>query len=398
MQRRRLIQKGPNTMTPTSPMSRIVTWEMSPRQLRDYHATHGGLGGLIITGQDGNTHFALDEIRAIAKTDVTIGTTGAYNALFGADTWAQIIQAQNLLGALPKGNWPRSGFRAQSAAGVANAVGIAEGGAVPTAVIPTFVEITVPPKEFAESTGFTRLFDAVAGKDDTISWDELLRTFQANFMNAFNVDLHVDMDTLAGNNAESIDRVCGSSGENTALGYTANDEDLHGVDRSANTWFNANSLHNSGTDRPVSITLINQLLSGQIPYWENGAKGAFYETGYTTWSRWSELMAGQQRFGETTLNYGAEGVKGIAGAATGLKTMTWDGIPLVMDARVQSDTINRIYLVHGDYLTFRWGLPIESIVSEDPFVNQFVKRMALHGIGELVCTKPAACGKLRDLE
>lgn len=393
---KKLLQKGPNTMTPTSPMSRIVTWDYSARQLRNFHAD--AMGNLIITGQDGNVQFALDEIRAVAKTDVTVGTGGAYNALFGADTWAQIIQQQNLLGALPKAGWPRSGFRVQSSAAISSGAGIAEGGAVPTSVIPTYVEVTVPPKEFAARTQFTRMFDAVAGKDDTISWDEHLRVFQANFMNAFDVDLHVNMGTLAGNNVESIDRVCGSSVENTAQSYDTADEDLHGVDRSANTWFNANSLQNGGTDRTLSITLINQLLSGQLPYWETGAKGAFYETGYTTWSRWSELLVGQQRFGETTLSYGAEGAKGVAGAATGLKTLTWDGIPLVMDSHVQTDTIDRINLIHGDYVSLRWGLPLESIVNTDPFVVQFVKAMALHGIGELVCPVPKAQGKLMDLK
>jgi len=99
----------------------------------------------------------IDVTEALAKTDLTTTTTGVRNVLYGREVFLQYSQQLNSWGVLPKTGWPENGwgFRASTAAALSSAAGIAQGAAVGTAVVPTFLAVDVTPKEVEIVTGET---------------------------------------------------------------------------------------------------------------------------------------------------------------------------------------------------------------------------------------------------
>lgn len=76
-----------------------------------------------------------------------------------------------------------------------------------------------------------------------------------------NIMLLTDVDTLAGNSFESLDRVVSSKSEEDNTGITAGDADIYGLDRSDSTvsWADAQVLHNNNTDRDLTLQLVDSL-------------------------------------------------------------------------------------------------------------------------------------------
>ena len=95
----------------------------------------------------------------IAKTDAPVlsTTTGVYNAVYGAKVWAQFNQEANAWSALPKIPWRQSGWRVMTArAGSSADGGVAENGAIPDSIKPTFAEISTKPKTVAALKLFSK--------------------------------------------------------------------------------------------------------------------------------------------------------------------------------------------------------------------------------------------------
>lgn len=211
-------------------------------------------------------------------------------------------------------------------------------------------------------------------------------------------DILQDCDTLASNNFESIDRITGSYSEITGVGQDAGDLDVYSQDRDTEaTWVDANSLHNSGTDRTLTIALIDELRQNQERYWKD-PKDKFYITGYTSWTRWSQLESAKQRYGTDTYNMTVgDGVQTAEGGKGSFKLATWDGWPIIRDSSTQTDTIDRIYLLDGQNIGIAWGLPVTYSESDNAFAVGHLVRGLQYGIGELYATHFKAHGKLRDL-
>lgn len=353
----------------------------------------------------------------IVKADAPVlsTTAGVYNAIFGAQVWAQINQEANIWGVLPKLPWQKSGWRAQTTrAGATGDGGVAENAVLPDTTKPAFQEISTKPKTIAHTFDVSEIQDFLAsyGGDDAIADMEFMRAIMANkHREAMNQQLMTDFDTLAGNALESVDRVCASNNEETSLGYTVGDADIYGIDRSANSWSDAYVDHNSGTDRILNDKMIRTALNSIA---QNGGNTTVVITGHDTMTAIQGLYDSQVRYnplGEATVKIGVNGIQTAQGLGFGIKVATLYGIPLLVAKDVPKDTISRIYFLDtSDPEGFgvpRLGLDVAKptqyfeagMNKGDPFgINRLGNEGMFRTMSELKCRFFAAQGKIRDLK
>ncbi|KKK83521.1 hypothetical protein LCGC14_2792520, partial [marine sediment metagenome] len=229
-----------------------------------------------------------------------------------------------------------------------------------------------------------------------------------------NEQLLVDGDTLAGTGFESIDRVTASSAYATAVSWTANDEDIYGIDKSANSWSDPVTNHASGADRFLTDDLIRDT---NATLENNGARTNLMITGNDTKWRIFGLYENQVRYPgvlqkDQLVEIGINGVSTDAGITAGIRVATVYGIPMFAAQAVTKDTISRIYLLDttdndetGESrlfikllyptLYFESGM---SAASPDPFaINRFGTQGMYYTSGELICTFFKVQGSIRDL-
>jgi hypothetical protein len=347
-----------------------------------------------------NQLITVDPYDYIQKTDITTGTTGVRNIIYGREVFLWYSQQQNAWGLLPKTGWPENGwgYRYSSAAGLASGAGIAQGASVGTAVIPTYGTVDVTPKEVEVVTGSSIRLEAVHAEDDTITFEDNRAVIESNFFDAIDTDLLGDIDTTANANFESIDRYTESSTAASGVGFTAGDEDMYGVDRSSVTTMNSWPLHNSNVDRSLTISLINQMRQYAEEYWVSFPENKVFLTGYDTWRVWSELDASKQRYGQMNAVVTINGIETAPGNAGGYKVSTWEGVPVVRDSNCQVDTISRAYLLDFDYLGMAIGRPLEYIESDNPYEVGHNRRGLYYMIGEMYGVLPKTSAQLRDLQ
>jgi len=343
----------------------------------------------------------IDVTERLLKTDLTTTTTGVRNILFGREVLLQYSQQVNSFAMLPTNGWPSNGwgYRASTVASITAGAGIAQGAAVGTAAVPTYAAVSVTPKEVETVTGETARLASVQAQDDAIGFEENLNVVQSNFLDALDVDINVNTDTLAGDDLESLDRITSSSVESTALSFTTADEDIYAVDRSGSTSFDANALYGtSGTDRTLTPSLINQLRQNQEEYWARFPENKAFQTGFDTFRVWSELDGTRQRFAPETVTVNINGIQSSPGTQGGFKLSSWEGIPVVRDSNTIADTISRIMLLDYDFLGKAIGRPLEYVESDNPYEVGHNKRGLLYMIAEVYCVRFKPQGHLRDLK
>lgn len=362
----------------------------------------------------------------VAKVDDPLlrGTTGVFNAVFGAQAFSQLNNEANAFALLPKLPWAKSGWRVitaeagQAADGAAN-----ENATLPDAIKPTFQEVTAIPRQAAHRFTVSYIQEGLVQKgDDALGDMEFLRGyFAVKHAKAINEQLLTDGDILpadvdgaTGTAFESIDRVTASTAYAVAVGWTAGDEDIYDIDRSANSWADAQVNHNSGVDRTLTDQLIRDLLSTI----ENaGGRTNIMLTGNDTKWRIIGLYENQIRYPgvlqkNELVQIGINGVNTAEGLAAGVKVAMVYGIPLFSSQNVVQDTISRIYMLDTTMndesgiprlyfgllyptLFFQSGM---SAPNPDPFsINRFATDGVYYTSGELICTFFAAQGSLRDL-
>jgi len=212
--------------------------------------------------------------------------------------------------------------------------------------------------------------------------------------------LLADANTVAGDDVESIDRVCTSASEETAC-LTGGDMDMYGIDRSGASWSDAYVSHNSNVDRTFTIDLLDTALTNLR---QAGSMPKVIITGYDTLERIQQALQAQQRFvGRENVVPTYNGVKGIAGNEAGFNVATYQGIPIIPSKDVKQDTLSRIYILDTDYIGFKVALPtmyFESGMSKkDPFgINYLGDEGLFRTMGELICTRFNVQGKIRDLK
>ena len=355
---------------------------------------------IVSPTQDGrNSELAM--VEELAKAALTTADTGAINAVYDMAVFMAYATKKNTVGALRHVPWARQGFRIVKTASVASGIGIAEGGALGTAVEPTYLEIGPTPKEVEVVADYSTRLKVLAKLADGVAVDQNRRVVEKDFWRSLEADLNGNYNTLAGNNIESIHRVTGTTTETTQQSYTAGDEDMFSIDVSTETAYMGSYLGaTGGTDRDLVVSLINDMEETVMPYWES-QENKFFLTGLDTWMRWSEFESAKTRYSMEayTITIG-DGIKAGPGIQMGGKIATWDGMPVVTTDAIDKtgDTISPIYLIDNETLAIYWGLPVSYQESDNPFQVGHLVRGLWYGIGELVPTSRKTHCRLRDLK
>jgi hypothetical protein len=345
-------------------------------------------------------------------------TSGVYNAVYGAQAFSQLNNEANAFALLPKRPWTKSGWRVVTAdAGSSGDGGLAENGNLPATTKPTIVEVSTKAKQVVHTFDVSYLHEGYVQKgDDAIGDMEFLRGyFATKHAKAINQQLLQDADTLATNSFESVDRVTFSTAARSNLSYDDGDEDIYGIDRSAQSWADAVVDENSGTDRTLTAEIIRDNLATLEA---NGARTNVILTGNDTKFKIFGIFENQVRYpgvlqqGQMA-QVGINGVQTDAGITAGARVATLWGIPIFTTQAVTKDTISRIYLLDTTEneetgvprLFFALMYPtmyFESGMSAsnpDPFaVNRTGTEGLYYTAGELICTFFKAQGSIRDLQ
>jgi len=337
-------------------------------------------------------------------------TAGTYQAIYGRKVWSQLNQEFNAFSILPKRPWDRSGWRVITEKPNAGTVhgGVAENAILPDTVKPVFQHIAAKPKTIAHTFDMSETAIFLADRDDGLGdirsvLKEEMGKHHAEMVNKM---LLTDVDTAAANNFESLDRITASHaimGGSTDWMDTADDMDIYSINRSDNTWADAEvNAGASGADRVLSLDQLDTLFQ-QV--WERGGNPKVMLTGYDTLMRLQQLLQSQQRFMEekrVTPSY--NGVKGVPGMEAGFIVATYNGVPIIPTKDMDDDgNLSKIYYLDTDYLYFSTAIPTQyfesGIETGDPFaINRLGQEGLYRTMGEVWTTFFGAQGSVRNLK
>ena len=348
-------------------------------------------------------------------------TAGTYQAIYGRKVWSQLNQEFNAFSVLPKRPWERSGWRVITGRPSFDVGGgVAENATLPDTTKPTFQHIAAKPKTIVHTFDMSETAMFLADKDDGLGdiRSVLKEEMGKHHAEHINKMLTQDVDTPAGNDFESLDRItasstldstgtgpaaAGSQTTNTAHISAASDVDIYSIDRSANTWSNAEidvATDASLTERTLSLDHLDSMFQKT---WVRGGNPKVILTGYDTLMRLQQLLQSQQRFMEekrVTPTY--NGVKGVPGIEAGFIVATYNGVPIIPSKDITKDGLSRLYFLDTDYLYFSTAIPTQyfesGIETGDPFaINRLGQEGMYRSMGEVWTTFFGGQGSIRDL-
>ncbi len=350
----------------------------------------------------------------LAKAQVTIGTAGLTNNLYGAKLFRQIAYGANALGALGFKPWQTNGYRTVTAAAATTTPGLALGANIPTPLVITAANIDISPTLSGASFEIDSTAAKVNPKNDSASWEEYQKAAADEFRNRLSREVVCDADTdpatLYG--LETIDRIIASYAElaygdanNSTL--DASDLDIYGKDRDGGATvydsYVSGLAYGSG-DRYLALSHIDEVITNCKPYWENRMyANKFILTGADTSMRISQLHKAEERVNIPTkrIQFSVNGVQSAAGIDAGYEVAAYNGIPIIEDDHIVQDTISRFYMIDKDNLHIGTVTPPTYLETSDrDFLT--LGRFAIEGVwymeGELVCTGFPGQGKGRDFK
>ena len=370
-------------------------------------------------------HYGASGDGSIQKTDAPVlsSTTGVYNRVFGQFVWATFNQEANTVGIIPKTVWDHSGWRLQTArAGSTADGGVAEGGAIPDSIKPTFIEVSNSLKTNAHSFEVSEHQEYFVQHEDDATSDlahmrEVMGTKHKEAMNQLLLaDASAEAaaataDYTGKNGFETIDRVISSDSEEDAFGGTYNAYfDIFGLDRDSATTYDSNVSHNSGTDRSLTDNLIRTMI---YDIKEDGGSTQAINTGYDTARTAIALYSDQVRYnvlGEAKVQVGVNGIQTESGIDVGIRIATIYQIPLIEAKDTTKDTISRMYFLDTSdpegsgkpRLSLDISHPTQYFQAgaddNTPFViDKFTTKGLYRTNGEIRCTSLQSQGKIRDL-
>jgi hypothetical protein len=362
---------------------------------------------------------------------VLSSTTGVYNAVYGAMTWAALNQEANAFGMLPKYPWRRSGWRVKTVRPAESGGGVAESGTIPATIKPTYVEVSASPKRMAHAFDNSDIQEYLAREslDDAYGAMEQLRNdLGIHHREMINVSLCRDISAEAaaasGNRdatydsshyyeIESLDRVISSDSEEDTFGGTYDNWfDIYGKDRdSSTTGFDAYVNHNSGTDRALTDLLIRTMLQNCKTY---GGNTSVILTGLDTYADVQGLYESYGRYNpvsDSKVSFDVNGIQTAEGLAIGIQVPSLYGKPLVTTKNAPQDTKSRMFfldtsdpeqsgmprlgiMVMQPTAYYETGMRAGNPFSVDSFTNQGLYTT----VAEIVCRQIVGQGKLRDLK
>ena len=340
------------------------------------------------------------------KKDTLTTTSGNdaeyFNVMYGAAVFNQLNTKSEIFKLLPKEGWTQSGWRVLTARST-NTAGIAEGAGSWTTDVPDLIEITATIKEIVTAWDVTTRAEFLAEADDGVKGlAAFLRREQAE-AHTYGIDamLMKDADVVAGSNFESLDRVTTSHAYADAVLNTT-DADIYDIDRSASSWSDPTVSHNSGTDRALTLAMLDGLIQGAL---ENGAtyEDLIFLTGHDALQDIKQLLNATSnstwRYDLGPMGQGSKnGVSGETGMNLDSRVGYYDSIPIFVSQHVPKDVISRVYLLDMSGLTMRLAAPTTYVSNEDLGVTQkLAKDFAFITAGELIATKFNTQGSIRDL-
>tara|TARA_R110000824_G_scaffold101736_4_gene241633 strand:- start:6974 stop:8119 length:1146 start_codon:yes stop_codon:yes gene_type:complete len=364
-------------------------------------------GGTALTGY---TYSSGDILKADAPLMST--TAGTYQAIYGRKVWSQLNQEFNAFSILPKKPWERSGWRIITAKPSFDVGGgLAENATLPETTKPDFLHVAAKPKTIGHSFDLSEVSMFLSDKDDGLGdvrqvLKEEMGKHHADHINRM---LLVDVETTAGNDFESLDRLTSDPDSmTTGSGHVSatTDHDLYSITRDGSADFHSAEVDVSGTANTNRNLSLNQLDGLFQQIWVRGGNPKVMLTGYDTLMRVQQLLQSQQRFMESkrvTPTY--NGVKGVPGIEAGFIVATYNGVPLIPSKDVVTDTsgISRIYYFDTDYLWFQTAIPTQyfesGIETGDPFaINRLGQEGLYRTMGEVWDSFFGAGGSIRDLK
>ena len=357
---------------------------------------------------------------AVKKSDDPIisTTSGMINARYGMELFSALSQEANAFGILPKFSYTRKGFRAITA-NEATSAGAAENANWPETDKPDVTEVSVALKNVRTPYDISMQEMIYEGNDDTVSNADLHKYYGVRHASVINGQLMATNGTLASNNFESLDRVCGSYSEVTnctdaaAGAYSAGDLDIYSQDRDAAvSWVDAYVDHNSSVMRTFSLDLIVDAF-GEVEVY--GGKTNVIMTGKDTCADIEKEADVYVRYNMTGgalkssfVSLGVNGVQTIEGTGKGTRTAELYGVPLFKskDTVAESTGSSRIYgldtgineLGVTPKVGIKMGMPPKRFVSEDVLGNNnLAVKYGYATIAELQCEIFRHRWKIRDL-
>ena len=345
-----------------------------------------------------------------ADSPLMSSTAGTYQAIFGRKVWSQLNQEFNAFSILPKKPWEKSGWRVVTGK-PDDAVGLPENGVLPDSTKPTFAEVSTKPKTVASKFDLSETAMFLADKDDGLGDARAVIKMEMSKSHAESINkmLLRDVDTVAGNNFESLDRATSSSfSEPASFGDVSalTDHNMYSITRNstgANDWFDANvDAGTAGAERALTLNTLDAMFRST---WERGGQPKVILTGYDTIEKIQQLLQPQQRFTEMKrVTPSVNGVQGIPGMEGGFVVATYNGVPIIPAKDVHAPTggLSRIYMLDTDYMYFCTAKPTlyheSGIETGDPFgINRLGQVGLFHTMGELWQLFYGAHGKIRDL-
>jgi len=358
--------------------------------------------------QTGYTYGSGDILKA--DSPLLSSTAGTYQAIYGRKVWSQLNQEFNAFSILPKKPWERSGWRILTErASFTKGGGIAENGVLPDTTKPEFLHVAAKPKTVAHTFDLSEVSMFLSDKDDGLGdvrtvLKEEMGKHHAEHINRMLLE---DVDTTAGNNFESLDRLVSDPDKmTTGTGHVSatTDHDIYSITRDGSAAFHSAEVDVASSNRNLSLNQMDGLFQ---QLWTRGGNPKVMLTGYDTLMRVQQLLQSQQRFMDSkrvtpTFN----GVKGVPGLEAGFIVATYNGVPMIPTKDMPDEgasSLSRIYYLDTDYLWFQTAIPTQyyesGIETGDPFaINRLGQEGLYRTMGELWCSFFGASGSIRDLQ
>ena len=374
------------------------------------NAYYGGTLG--IANRYGIMRKADDDLAAYTSPATNFAQrTDYFNTMFGASVFNQLNNESEVFKLIPKEGWTQSGWRILHKRHATTA-GQQEGAAFPDTDTPELKELEATLKEIVTPWRLSTRAELLSGADDGVKGLlQFLRRENAE-AHSYYIDqmLMKDVDTPAGNNFESIDRIVSMQDEQ---GVAGSDMDIYGVDRSEvgsgasndSNWADATVDSTTSSTQSFGLGMIDSLVQAALE------RGANYNdliilTGHDTYTELKQLMSATQH---ATWSYDLKGggagsmngVTGKAGINFDSRVGYYDGIPIFVSQHVPATvrgTIKNLYLLDMAHIKMKIAAPTTYVDNQDLGVlRKLAKDFAFITAGELIATKFRTHGKLRDL-
>lgn len=357
-----------------------------------------------------NSTLRRARIRAMGKAaDPILSDRNGYrNTLYGQNLWMQVFTSTKMLGLLPTRPWDKSGFRVLTSLDESSP-GIAENAALPNPTAPGIDTVDVEPKECVTTMEISNKAKMLSQKDDSVRFTDIVEAKKLEFNNKLNKSACANAPSgAAGVNIESVDRIIASHAEADMAGVSADLYNIYNIDRSAApSWADAQvisaatSTEGVSADGEITLELLNKLIINCSKWWDNeDYNNKYMVTGYDVLERIEALTLAMKREGLQPMgaSVSINGVQTGPGIDAGIRVKSYNGIPIFCDGFMQRDTLSRVNLIDPKYIWFSTLQPAMYLEEPNFLVNKKLSTEAMFYLcGEIVCTKFAGQGKLRDL-